>query len=270
MRLLGLGRFVAVADQLLHRAAAVAFAAQHVQQHPVRDLEAGGQPLRLGGDQAGEGVLVPVDEVLLRRLALHDLLAVPRRLLLELEVLDDVLGRLGHHPAAVVEALAPGAPADLVEIARAQDAGLLAVELAEPREQHGADRHVDADAERVGAADDLEQALLRQLLDQHAVLRQQAGVVEADAVLEPLPDVRAVGAGELEAFERAADGVLLLARADVDAGEILRALGGLELREVDDIDRGLALRRPGFRASWPAAARSRRTPAARAGPWTRR
>ena len=58
-------------------------------------------------------------------LRLTDLLAVPRRLLLQLEVLDHVLGRLRHHPAAVVEAFAPGAPADLVEIARAQDAGLL-------------------------------------------------------------------------------------------------------------------------------------------------
>ena len=42
--------------------------------------------------------------------------------------------------AAVVEALAPGAPGDLVEVARAQVRRLLAVELAQPREQHRADR----------------------------------------------------------------------------------------------------------------------------------
>ena len=246
MLLLGLGRLVAVADQPLHGPAAVALAAEHVEQHPVRDLEARSQALGLGAHQAGEGLLVPVDEVLLRRLALDALLAAAGGLLVQLEVLDDVLGRLGDHPAAVVEPLAPGAPADLVEVARGQDAGLLAVVLAEAREQHRADGHVDAHAERVGAADDLEQALLRQLLDQHAVLGQQPGVVQADAVLEPLPDLRAVGAGELEAFERAAQGVLLLARADVDAGEVLRALGGFQLGEVDDIDGGLALRHQAF------------------------
>ena len=45
---------------------------------------------------------------------------------------------------------------------------LLAVELAQLGEQHGADRDVHADAQRVGAADDLEQPLLRQPLDQAA------------------------------------------------------------------------------------------------------
>ena len=49
-------------------------------------------------------------------------------------------------------------------------------------EHDGADRHVDADAEGVGAADDLEQPGLGELLDQPAVLRQHPGVVDADAV----------------------------------------------------------------------------------------
>ena len=157
-----------------------------------------------------------------------------------------MFGRLRDHPAAVVEALAPGAPADLVEIARTQDAGLLAVVLAEAREQDRADRHIDAHAERVGAADDLEQALLRELLDQHAVLGQQPGMVKGDAVLEPLADLRAVGAGKLETLNRTPDGILLLAGAHVDAGEVLGALGGFELGEVDDIDGSLALRHQAF------------------------
>ena len=154
--------------------------------------------------------------------------------------------RLGYYPTAVVEPFAPSAPADLMEIPRAQDAGLLAVILAQAREQHGADGDVDADAEGVRAADDFEQALLRQLLDQHPVLRQQPGVVQPDPVLEPFSDIRTVGAGELEAFDGATDGVLLFARADVDAGEVLRALGRLQLREVDDIDGGLALSHEAF------------------------
>ncbi len=57
--------------------------------------------------------------------------------------------------------------------------------------------------ERVGAADDLEQPLLRELLDEHAVLRQQARVMQPDALLQPLADVGAVRAGEAEAGDLA-------------------------------------------------------------------
>ena len=48
-----------------------------------------------------------------------------RRLFRELQILDDMLRRLGHDPAAIVEPFAPGASADLMKIPRAQDAGLL-------------------------------------------------------------------------------------------------------------------------------------------------
>jgi len=240
--LFGPGRFMAVAEQPLQGAAAVARAAEHVEQHPVRNLEPGGQALGLRGPEPGERLLVPVDEVLFRRLALDDLLAVPGGLFRQLEVLDDVLRRLGHHPAPVIKTLAPGAPADLVKVARAEDAGLLAVIFAEPRKQHGADGHVNAHAERVGAANDFEQPPLRQLLHQHPVLGQQPGMVQPDAVLEPLPNLGAVGAAELEPLQRRADGVLLLARADVDARKVLRALGRFQLGEVNHIHRRLALR----------------------------
>ena len=212
----------------------------------MRDLETRSQSFRRRGDQARKGVLVPVDEILFRRLALHGFLAVARRFFRELQVFDHMLRRLRHHPAAIIEALAPGAPADLMKIARAQDAGLLSVIFAQPREQHGANRHVDADAERVRAADDFEQTLLRELLDQHAILRQQPGVMQPDAVPQPLLDVRPVGAAELESFERVGDRGFFLARANVDAREILRALRRLQLREVDDIHRRLALGREAF------------------------
>ena len=100
----------------------------------------------------------------------------------ELEIFDGVFRRLRHHPATIVESLAPGASGDLVKIPRAEDDRLLPVKLAQPREQHGADGHVDADAERIRAADDFEQALLRELLDQHAILGQQSRVMQPDAV----------------------------------------------------------------------------------------
>ncbi len=51
------------------------------------------------------------------------------------------------------------------------------------------------------------------------------------------------GLRELEALQRLRDRRLLLARADVRAHEILRALRRLGLREMDDIDRRLSRRR---------------------------
>src|SRR5258706_205989 len=152
-----------------------------------------------------------------------------------------MLRRLRHHPADVVETLAPGTSGDLMKVPRAQDARLLPVELAELGEEHRADRHVDTDAERVRAADDFEQSLLRKLLDEDAILRQQPRVMQSDAVAQPFLDVGSVGTAELESFERAANRRLLLARADVDARKILRALRRFELREVDDIHRRLAI-----------------------------
>ena len=151
-----------------------------------------------------------------------------------------MLRRLRDHPADVVETLAPGASADLMEIACGENAGLLPVELAQPGKEHGADGHVDADAQRVRATDDFQQSLLRELLDEDAILRQQPRVMQADAMPQPFLDLSAVWAGEFEAFDRAGDGGLFLARADVDAREILRALRRFKLSEMDDVHRRLA------------------------------
>ena len=153
-----------------------------------------------------------------------------------------MLGGLGHHVAAVVEPLAPGPARDLVEVAGGEDGRLLPVELAEAREEHGADGDVDADPERVRAADDLEQAPLGELLHEDAVLGEEAGVVEADPLLEPLADVGAVGAREAEVRDRGGHRVLLLARREVQAREVLGAVRGVRLREVDDVDGRLLLR----------------------------
>ena len=136
----------------------------------------------------------------------------------------------------------PGPSDDLVELARLEHALLRPVELRQAGEQHGADRHVDADAERVGAADDLEQAVLRELLDEAAVLRQHPRVVHADAVPDE-PRERAAEAGpEAEAADAGGDRLALLARRDLDGHEALGPLEGGRLREVDDVDRRAVLR----------------------------
>ena len=128
--------------------------------------------------------LAPGHEAL-GRLPAHELAALLRvvaGLGEQLEVLDLVLGRLDDDGARGVVAGPAGAAGDLVELAGAELPGAGAVVLGQRGEQHGADRHVDADAEGVGAADDLEQPGLGELLDQPPVLGQHAGVVHADAV----------------------------------------------------------------------------------------
>jgi hypothetical protein len=109
-------------------------------------------------------------------------------------VLDLVVGGFGDDRADGVVAGPPRAPRDLVELAGLERAGAPAVVLGEGREQDGADGHVDADAEGVRAADDLEQPGLRERLDQPPVARQHARVVHADAVAhqprQRLPEAR--------------------------------------------------------------------------------
>ena len=77
-----------------------------------------------------------------------------------------MLRRLGNNHTLGIKARAAGATGNLMELAGAQATHLVTVELGERGEHHGVDGNVDADAERVGAADDGQQALLRQALDQ--------------------------------------------------------------------------------------------------------
>ena len=167
-------RFEAVPDQRLHRGAAAFGAAEHRKQHAVANLEARDERLRRGVDQALEDRLVPVHVAPLGRLLAHELLLVLRAGFgFQAQVLDAVLGRQRDHVARVVEALAARAAGDLLKVAHGQDAHFLAVVFAQLGEQHGADRHVHAHAQRVGAADELEQPALGQLLDQQAIARQR-------------------------------------------------------------------------------------------------
>ena len=232
-------RLVAVGDQLLQHPAAVRLAAEHQQQQAGRNIEARHQSLGRRGLEAGESLLVPTDLALGRAL-LHELLLffrIARRLLLGALVLDAVRRCLGDHIAPVVKTLSPGAARDLAEIAHAEHRRLLPVVFPELREHHRADRHVDADAERVRAADELEPALLRELLDEDAVFRQQPRVVHADAVPQPALHLLAVRTGETHALQLLLQCRLLLLRADAEAHQTLRGLRRRALREMHEVDR---------------------------------
>jgi hypothetical protein len=135
-----------------------------------------------------------------------------------------VLGRLHHDVAGGVEPGAPGAPGDLVELARLQDPLARAVELGQPGEDHGADRDVDADAQRVRPADHLQEPGLGELLHQPAIARQHAGVVDADAAADQPRERPAEAGGEAEVADRVGDRRALLARAQLGRHERLGAL----------------------------------------------
>ena len=233
-----LGLVVVVGEQPGGVGDRVALAGKDVDEHRVRDLHPRLQWLGLGDDEPLERLLGPVDEAVGRLLALDLLLllGVVTGLLDGAEVLDDVVGGLGDDPAAGVEAGAAGSPDDLVELAGLEQALLRTVELRQPGEQDRADRHVDADAEGVGAADDLEQAVLGELLDEATVLRQHARVVHADAVPHEPRERASEARPEPEAADALGDRLALLARRDLDGHEALGALEGGRLREVDDVD----------------------------------
>ena len=237
---LGAVGLVAHPDKPPHREAPVALARKDVQEHPVRHVETGSESLRGSDDEPLIGLPVPVGEVVLGGLPLDDLLAL-FRLLPEFQVLDHMIRGLRHHEAFLVEALPARASGDLVEIAGGEDRRLVPVEFAEPGEEHRPDRHVDAHTQRVRAADDLEESLLGELFDQHPVLGKESRVVHTYALPEPLADLGAVGAREADPFDRRRYLVLLLTGREPEACEGLRAVRGVFLREVNDVDRRLVL-----------------------------
>ncbi len=214
---------------------------EQAHHHLVVDPEVRPQRFGLAADELVERVLRPVGVAPLGLLLLDDLLLAGGRggLLVVSLVLHDVRWRLDPHVAAVVESLAPGPPGDLRELPVRQDAHAGAVVLAQLREQHRPDRHVDADAERVGPADDLEQTVLGELLDEQAVLRQQAGVVHTDAGRDVAPQVLADRGVEAEVAERVSHRLLLGLRQWVQCQVVLRRLGRILLGEVHEVDRRL-------------------------------
>ncbi len=132
----------------------------------------------------------------------------------------------------------PAPPGDLVELARRQVPHADAVVLDQAGQQDGADGHVDADAERVRAADDRQQPLLRQPLHDPSVLGQHPGVMHPDAVPQEPVERLAEAGGEPEPRDLVGDPVPLLPARQRRRHERLRPLDGVLLREVHDVDGG--------------------------------
>src|SRR5699024_4864748 len=181
--------FVADVDQVLERGPTVAGPVEEVQHHAVADGETRHERFGWGCDQAIESGLAPGDASrrrgLLTDLAdLAVLRAAFRGLRLGFGVLDYMVGGQGYDRAHRVVAGTSGPAADLMELPRGEEPDLGAVVLGERGEKNCAYGHVDADTERVGAADDLEQPGLGQPFDEAAIAGKHSGVVHADSVAD--------------------------------------------------------------------------------------
>ena len=144
--------------------------------------------------------------------------------------------RLCPHRAAVVVAAASRPPGDLMELPHRQQTGARPVVLAELREQHRADRDVHAHAERVGAADQLEQTFAGEPFDEQAVAGQQAAVMDPDPGAEKSAEVAPERGVESEAAQQCRRPRLLVGGEHVEAHERLGRLGCGPLGEVHHVD----------------------------------
>ena len=207
------------------------------------DPEAGRQRLGLGRDQPVERRLAPGDHALGWLLAHHLARASSASspaLASACSFSMTCSGACTTTAPGGVVAGPPGPAGDLVELARLQQPGLRAVVLGQGGEDDGADRHVDADAEGVGAADDLEQAGLGERLHQPPVLGQHArrGARRCRAGPAGTASCRSPAANRKLA-DHVGDRVLFLAGAHVDAHQRLRLLERGGLGEVHHVDRRL-------------------------------
>ena len=219
-------------------------AGDEVEDRRMVDLHPGPQGLGLAFDEFGEGLFGPADEAhrggFLLDLLLF-LLVIVRSLGFGLEVVDDVFGGLGDHVAAGVESGAAGTPGELLEFADAESAHLPSVELRQSGQEHGADGHVDAHAEGVGARDDEQQAFERELFDETPILRQHSGVVDADAVQQQFAQAGPEPLAEGEALDGCGDRGFLLLGGEVDREQIGREVDCSVLGVGDDVDRGFVV-----------------------------
>ena len=130
--------------------------ADQVDRHVVRRAEA--RPQRVGAGRGEPGHVPRVD-----------------------------LRRPHHHGVPLdVDAAAAGPAGELGVLPRRQVDVRLAVELDQPLQHHAPGRHVDAQRQRLGGEDRLDQAADEQLLDDLLERRQHAGVVGGQAALQPV------------------------------------------------------------------------------------
>ena len=152
-----------------------------------------------------------------------------------------MLRRLRHHAALNVEPLAACATRDLLKIPDAQNGEFVAVVFKELGKENGTNRDINTDPKSVGAADDLEQPLLRQFFNQQPVFWQKPGVVQPNAMTQVPLHVFAIGAIEANLPKSFCERALVVFARVVGTHEILRGFGASSLRKVHDVNGRLAV-----------------------------
>ena len=241
--LLLVGGLRGIVDEIVDTGTGVAALRHFVEHHRMRDFQVRDQGFRFGVDELVKRALVPGHKTFRSLLALDllELLRVSPGLGDGLLVFDFVFGSLGDHQSLGIESHTTGSSGNLVEFTGAQAAHLGAVELGQGREHHGVNRHIDADAQCIGAANHRQQTLLGELLDQAAVAWQHAGMMDADTGAQQSLQNLAEGCGELDAFDGFCDGLALFLAGYTGGGERLRGLQCGVLRKVDHVNRGFAV-----------------------------
>ena len=120
-----------------------------------------------------------------------------------------------HRRAGLVDPSATRPARQLRELSRREELVAFPVELAEPFDHDRLGRHVDADRQRLGREDDLEDAQVEALLDGLAERRDHAGMMRCDTRLERRQP--AVVAEHVEVLVAERHGATLRDRADEGA-----------------------------------------------------
>ena len=190
-------------------------------------------------DQLVERVLIPRDKTFWRLLALDflELLGIIACLGEGLGVLDFEFRPFGDDQAFRVEAHTARTPCDLMEFSGPQFAHFRAVELGQCGQHHGMDGHVDADAQRICAADHRQQTLLGELLDQTTIAGEHTRMVNADSGAQQTLQNLAECGGELRALDRLRNGGTLFLAGHTRACQGVRRLQCGVLREMHHINR---------------------------------
>ena len=166
--------------------------------------------------------------------------------------LDHVFGVLGlellvdHHDddTPVVETTPTGPTRHLDVLARRERPEFFAVKLADVVEDDRLGRHVEADRERLGRKEHLDQALLEENLDDLLENRQQAAVVDSDAAFEErqqaldlrqIPVVLRKGVDCI--LKDRLDEIALVIRIELELRHLKREPLAFALRKGEDDDR---------------------------------
>ena len=223
-----------VINQLVDASTGIAALFDFSQNHRVGDTHTGRQRFRRSSNQAVEGIFIPHHKTLRGLLAFHfaALFGVISRFCKKFRVLNLEFRRQRNNHALGVEARTAGAPCNLVEFATAKTTHFMAVKLGELRKHHGVNGHVDANAQRVGAANYRQQPLLGKLFHQQTITRQHSGVMHANTAKQQTLQRFAKLGGKLARPQRSFDLLTLLLAGYAKARKSLRRSEGGVLREM--------------------------------------